>query len=297
MGKIKRPNTRALRKETEMIKGSIICEPRFWLKWGVLLISWVSCVLILIIVSGNNELTTLYRDLASSMPFLQLPKNQIGAFNYRRWDPKKNYRPISSVRFENLCTENNKLGPFKTALHKVVKIRDLKLQFHRYSSDKVAEATTPDIFPAPKGTTTDTRALVKDFIDKLTTPTNGLRINTIDIGNVSEVRVDNLDYRVFDDGDLFFATESRRAIVSYKHSDVVLHGHAKITVADGSTLESNRIKWNTRRQHFSVDGVFVLNRGGMITTGKGICVDSQLQDVKGQYARHEQKEKECIAKL
>ena len=280
-----------------MIKGSMISEPWPWLKWSVLLISWISCVLVLIIVARNNELSTSYRDLTSTIPDLQLPKNQIGAFNYWRWDSKQNYRPISSVRFENLCTENNKLGPFKTALHKVVKIRDLKLKFHRYSSDKVTAGTTPNIFPAPEGTATDTTALAKSLIGRLTTPTKGFRINNIDLGNVSEVRIDNLNYRVFDDGDLFFAAETRRAIVSYERSDVALRGHAKITVADGSTLESNSITWNTRRQHFSVDGVFVLNRCGVITTGKGICVDAQLKDVKGQYARHEQKEQKCIAKL
>lgn len=280
-----------------MIKGSMIREPRLWPKWSVLLISWISCVLILTIVSGNNELVTLDRDLTSPIPDLRLPKNETGAFNYRRWDPKKNYRPIRSVRFENLCAENNKLGPFKTALHKVVKIRDLKLKFHRYRSDKVAAGTTPDIFPVPEGTITDTRALAKSLVGRLTTPTKGFRINNIDIGNVSEVRIDNLDYRVFNDGELFFATESRRATVSYKTSNVVLHGHAKITVADGSTLESNRIKWNTRSQHFSADGVFVLNRGGLMTTGKGICVDSQLKNVKGQYARTKEREQKCIAKL
>ena len=284
-----------------MIEGSMIREPRLWPKWSVLLISWISCVLTLIIVARNNELTTVYRDLASPLPDFQLPKNQIGALTYRRRDAKQNYRPVRSVRFENLCSENNTLGPFKTALHRVVKIRDLELEFYRYSSDRATTTTTTttttDTFPAPEDTTTDTTALAKSLIGRLTTPTKGFRINNIDFGNVSEVRIDNLDYRVFDDGNLFFAAETRRAIVSYERSDVALRGHAKITVADGSTLESNSITWNTRRQHFSVDGVFVLNRGGVITTGKGICVDSQLKDVKGQYARHEQKEQKCIAKL
>jgi len=277
----------------------MIREPRLWLKWSVLLISWILCVLTLVIVARNNELTTVYRDPASPIPDFQLPKNQIGALTYRRRDAKQNYRPVRSVRFENLCSENNTLGPFKTALHRVVKIRDLKLEFYRYNSDRATKTTTTttEIFPAPEGTATDTTALAKSLIGRLTTPTKGFRINNIDFGNVSEVRIDNLNYRVFDDGDLFFAAESRRATVSYKTSDVVLHGHAKITVADGSTLESNRIKWNTRSQHFSVDGVFVLNRGGVITTGKGICVDSQLKDVKGQHARQEQKEQKCIAKL
>lgn len=275
----------------------IIGEPRLWLKWSALSIAWTVSALILIIVAGNNDLGTLYPDVAQSpWPDLRPPKNQIGAFNYLRSDPKENYRPICSVRFENLCAENNKLGLFSTALHKVVKIRDLELKVYRYSSDKVTASTTPDIFPVPDDITTDTRALVKRITRSLTTSADGWRVD-IDLGNVSEVRVDNLDYRVFHDDDLFFAAQSKRAIVSYGQSDVVLHGHAKITIADSSTLESNYIKWDVKKQHFSVDGVYVLNRGGVITTGKGLCVDAQLKSVKGQYAKFERKEQKCIAKL
>ena len=280
-----------------MVNGRpVVRETRLWLKWGVLLISWTLSVLILIIVAGNNELSTLYPDLASPGPNPQPRKNQIGGFGYGRWDPEKNYRPICSVHFENLCTENNKLGFFKTALHKVVKIRDLELKFYRYNSNKVTSADTPDIFPVPEDMTTDTRALVKRIMRRLANPVDGWRVN-IDLGNISEVRVNNLDYRVFHDGDLLFATQSKRAMVSYEHSDVVLHGHAKITVADGSTLESNHITWDVKKQHFSVKGVYVLNRGGTITTGKGICVDIQLKRVNGQYAKSKRKEQKCIAKL
>jgi len=277
-----------------MVKRPIIHEPRLWLKWSVLLISWSLCVLILgiVIVSENNELNTLYRDAASIGPELRPPKNQTGAFNYRRWDPNEDNRPVFSVHFENFCSENNNFGFFKTALHKVVKIQDFELKFYKYNPDKVTSETTPDIFFVSEDLTSDTITLVKNIMRRLTTPESGWRINDIDLGNVSEVRVNNFNYQVFHDGDLFFATQSNRAIASNKHSDVVLRGHAKITIADGSTLESNYVKWDVTKQHFSVNGVYVLNRRGIITTGKGICVDSQLNIVGAQSAKAERRSME-----
>ena len=282
-----------------MVKRPIIHEPRLWLKWSVLLISWSLCVLILgiVIVSENNELNTLYRDAASIGPELRPPKNQTGAFNYRRWDPNENYRPVFSVHFENFCSENNNFGFFKTALHKVVKIQDFELKFYKYNPDKVTSDTTLDIFFVSEDITSDTITLVKNIMRRLTTPESGWRVNNIDLSNVTEVRINNFDYQVFHNSNLLFATQSNRAIVSYRNSDVVLRGHAKITIADGSTLESNHIKWDVEKQHFSVDGVYVLNRGRVMTTGKGICVDARLKSVNGQHAKSERKEQKCIAKL
>ena len=277
-----------------MVRRPIIHGPRLWLKWSVLLISWYLSVLILgiVIVGGNNELSTLYSDTASTGRELRPPKNQTGAFNYRRWDPNENYRPISSVHFENFCSENNKFGFFKTALHKVVKIQDLELKFYNYNPDRITAATTPDVFLFHQDITNDTRALVKGIIRRLTTFADGWRVNNIDLSNVTEVRINNFDYQVFHDGDLLFATQSKRAIASNEHSYILLQGHAKITVADGGTLESNYVKWDVQKQHFRVNGVYVLNRGGVMTTGKGICVDSQLNIVGTQIAKAERRDTE-----
>lgn len=272
-----------------MVRRPIIHEPRLWFKWSVLLFSWALSILILVIVTGNNESSTLYSDAASTGPALRPPKNQTGAFSYRRWDPEENHRPICFVHFDNFCSENNKLGFFKTALHKVVKIRDLELKFYRYNPGKATAAATLEIFPIPEDMSTDTRLVVRRIMRRLTTLTDGWRVNNIDLGNVSELRVDNFDYQVFHDGDLFFATQSKRAIVSHGHSEVVLRGHAKITIADGGTLESNYVKWDVQKQHFRVNGVYVLNRGGVMTTGKGICVDAQLNIVGTQIAKAERR--------
>jgi hypothetical protein len=297
----------------------IIFKSSLWLKWALLLASWILSFLILIIVSTNNKLNTLYNDAVSRGPEFRLPKNQIGALSYTRSDPEENHRPIYSVAFKNLRVENNTLGIFETALHKVVKIRDLELRFYRYPPPKVTTTTElnhskslkttvagssqpctttiPDILFIPEDITADARALIKNIIRKLITSVDGWRVN-IDFGNVSEVRVNNFHYKVFYDDDLFFAIQSKRAIVSYKQSGVVLRGHVTIKSADGSTLESNHIMWDVKKQHFSVNGLYTLNRGGIKTMGKDICVDAQLNNVKVKRAEFKQKEdQKCLAKL
>jgi len=262
-----------------------------WLKWTVLLASWIFSFLILIIVTRNNELNTLYNNAMSHGPELGLPKNQIGSVSYTRWDPKENYRPIYSIYFKNLLAENSQLGIFKTALHKVVKIQDLKLKFYRYDSP-------PNVSPLPEDIITNIRALIKEIIRKLTNPENRWRVNIIDLGNTSEVRVNNFDYKVFSDDDLSFAIQSKRAITSYKQSELALRGHVIITAADGSTLECNYAKWDTKKGHLKIDGVYVLNRNGVKMIGRDICVDTQLNLARAQQAKFKPKEAErCFAKL
>ena len=258
---------------------------------------WILSGLIFVILAGNNELSTLHHDFASHGSYLRPRQNELRAFRYRSWDPKRDYRPIYSVRFQSLRSENSNLGFFKTALHKVVRIQDLELKLYQYNPKNVTSATAPAIHDVPEAIPADMPALAKNTIRRLTTPMDGWRLNNIDLGNVSEIRTNNFDYRVFHNEGLRFATQSKRAIVSYKDSDVILRGHAKITIADGSTLESNEIKWDVKRQYFRARGVYVLNRRGIITTGKDICVDAQLENIKGQYAQSERKEQKCIAGL
>lgn len=272
----------------------IIFKSDRWLKWVLLSALWILSFLILIIISANNELNTLYDDALSHASELRAPKNQIGALSYIRWDPKENYRPVYSVRFKNLLAENNNLGIFKTALHKVVKIRNLQLKFFQYSSQSPIVLSSS--FLVLKDTFADVKEL-KKMVAWMKNRSKGWAAN-IDLGNVSEVRVNNFDYKVFYDDDLFFAVQSKRAIVSYKHSGIVLRGHVIIKTADGSTLESNRVKWDIENQLFTVKGIYVINHNGVKSIGRNICVDAQLNSIKAQHAKFKQKEnQECFAKL
>ena len=269
-----------------------------WIRRAVLLTVWILCFVSLIIVTGNNELSELYNEAANPGTELMPPKNQTGAVSYWRRDPNADGRLIHSVDLKNLRVENNNLGVFKTALHTVIKIDDLQLELYRYSFPEVIGNRSPDNPGAPEDVMADAQALVKQVSHRLTNMTHGWRVNSIDLGNVSEVRVDNFDYKVFHDGDLFFAVQSRRAMVSYKWPGIVLRGRVTLETADGSTLKSNHIKWEVEKQLFIVRGVYALDRGGVRTTGKDICVDAQLNGVKAQNAKVKEKEdKECFARL
>jgi hypothetical protein len=264
----------------------IVFKSNLWLKWTLLLVLWILSFLILIIVSITNELNTLYSGSAGPVPEFKPPKNQIGRLSYTHSDPKENYRPVYSVSFGGLLVENNSFGLFETAAHKVVKIRDLKLAFHRYTPHNTAasaKAVAPDVLSSPEGVFTYTGDLLDD-ISNLISPANSWRIN-IDVSNTTEVCVAGLDYKVFCDGTLLISVRSRRAMISSKRPDVVtLRGRVIVEAADGSILESNRVVWDIRKNHFKVEGTYFLSRNGGKIHGKDICVDDKLNIVQTQVA-------------
>jgi hypothetical protein len=69
-------------------------------------------------------------------------------------------------------------------------------------------------------------------------PNEGWHMDNIHLGNISEVRVNNFDYKVFYNDDLFFVKKSKRAITSYGWSGVVLRGNVTMKTADDSTLRT-----------------------------------------------------------
>lgn len=277
-----------------------IPESNKWLKWGILLVAWILSLAILIIVTGNNELSTLYNNTTNHLFALKPAKNQTGAITYTRWDPEQDYRPVFFVSLKNLCAENNRLGIFKTALHKVVKIRDLELKFYQYTSAETTAKTSrdmPNVTSVTKEITTSVRSLIDEVMRKLTNR-EGLQVNNLDLSNVSEVRINDFDYRVYHNGDLFLRVRSKRVVGSHKQSEVVLRGLVTIESSDGSTLHSNYIKWDMENQYFSTSRGYVLNRNGVRRTGEDICVNAQLNEINAQHAELEPKEeRECFAKL
>ena len=280
-----------------MVEQETIRERPLWIKWGLLLVVWILCALVLIVIAGNNQLSTRYNQATSLRFDRRMHQNELKSFHYRSWNPKRDYCPIFSICFQSLCAENNNLGFFKTALHKVVRIHDLKLRLYQYYQENDAAAATHRIHNVLETAPGDIAAHFKNTVRRLTTPMGGWRLSNFDIGNVSEILASGFNCTIFHNGVLHFAAQSRRAIVSYKDSDLILRGIAKVTIADGSTLESNEIKWDVKRQCFSARGVYVLKRRGIITTGKGIYVNDQLESINGRFAQSERKEQKCIAGL
>ncbi len=269
-----------------------------WLRLVLLVSLWILSGLILAVISANNGLEIPSGDTVNFNAGRTLPRNKTGSITYSRWNPRENCRPICYISLKNLLSENNRIGIFKTALHRLIRIADFEVEFHRYSSSEVTSATKPNIPVAPKEAAYDATALIKNLLDRLTDPKNSFRIESIDLSNVSKVQIHNFGYRVLDDGKLLFAVQAKKTTASYGRPDVMLRGHVTITAADGGILECNRAKWNVKAEQFKIDGVYVLNHNGIRTTGKGICVDTQLYPVgsSGMELKREE-ENRCFGKL
>lgn len=267
-----------------------IYKLRSWLRLILLLALWSVCILILVIATNNNPLQPVHNAVVNYEPVQILQKNQLGSSCYIHRDPQQNGRVIYSVSFESLLAENNQLGIFKTGLHKILRIDDLSFRSYQYSSDDSAQITNSGQLgiPGPSPHTSLHTQMLTSVARKLTGYDSLERIN-MDLGNVSEMAVKGFEYKIFRDGNLFFHIQSKRAGASYRNSSLALRGHVILTTAEGDTLESNRVKWDMESNIFDVDGVYVLNRNGVKTTGKDIYVDCQLNDTKTGHAKLKEK--------
>ena len=125
-----------------------------------------------------------------------------------------------------------------------------------------------------------------------------MAIEVIDLRGVAEVRINNFDYRSFDNKQQILSINSKRAVVSYKQQGIILKGHVIVTSADGSRLESNLVKWDTSKDLFKVDGAFVMSMGREKVFGRDTCFDRNLKIVGNKHVNLNQMEaKQCYTKL
>lgn len=257
-----------------------------------LAVSWLCAICVLVFCSTNHDFNQVVSNIAENTAMPAARQNGMGGFAAWRCDPKANHRPIYSVAFKNLCAENASLGVFKTAAHKVVEIEDLQAKFFRYPSDGCfdsAQASPITAFsilsdPEDNGHSETLAEMFGTFKD-----TKSPWSLSIDLSNVSEVRLKNLDYKIFDNGTLSLGVQCKRALVTYNSPEIILRGYARITAADGSTLESNYITWDTKKCCFRADGTYFLTRNGKKIRGKDICVDDKLNTVWGQNTKAEER--------
>jgi hypothetical protein len=263
-------------------------------------VSGMPFILMLLIINRNNELNKPYFNSYTLSHDRQTASPKIDAFTYTCCDPNENGRPVYSVRIMDLSVENNRLGTFRTGLYKVMKITNLELLFYQYTfhldssqhglsgindletAARVLRTFAEEAMPLENGKNKDITTLIGVF-GGLIQPKDGWRIN-LDISNTTEVLIDNFDYKVFRDGNLFFELRSKKASLSCKQSGLLLRGHVTITTADGSTLECNNLRWNIDKGQFVVKGTYLLNSNGIKTMGRDIRVDAQLNDIKIKHA-------------
>ena len=251
------------------------------LRWLAFLAVWFFLFSAFLVFCANSGLGIRYGSLEEFGGILWPVKNRLGAVRYTRWDAQRS-RPIWSVRFSGLIAENSTLGFFRTALHKVVRIEDFESRIYRYEA---GAGGVGDL-------ATEGDGMIRRALGKLANREGTVRCDNIDLSNVSEVRVENFCYEVFEQGRLALGVRSKRAIASYRQSALVLRGHVRIEIADVGTLESNHVEWDFAKERFFVKGVYVLNRGGQASCGRDICVDGQLDNLGVKHSKLEVKEQE-----
>jgi hypothetical protein len=216
-----------------------------------------------------------------------LPENQLNGFAYYRYDPNTN-RLCFAASAGTLRAENAPLGIFRTAAARTIRVKDLQLYFSEPSGSPAVAALQSSFLPgAPAAGKNGFQGILSQLADA-----RGHRgIDSghwgidMDLSNAREVTIDDFDCGIFDENDLRLRVQSSRAVVNSDWPLVTLRGHVTITGADGSTLESNCVKWNTKKQNFTVDGTYFLRRGESRIAGKGIRVDSNLNIMDSKNTR------------
>ncbi len=272
-------------------KETIVCLTRRH-KWILLLVFWIFSVAVLTLLSLHNS---PFQPMADDFSQCNLTKNEIGPISYVYCDPQNNLRPAYSFSFNNLWFENSELGIFKTASHKRIKIEGLSLRIYSYDKADKSDPLNSLAFVNKKA---DARALVRGILPRFINSYNGWHINDLNLGYISEIKINDLNYEVLYEDGSYFNIQSKRMSASYRQPEILFYGHVIIKAPDGDTLEANRVKLDIQKKCFIVDGVYVLNHKGAKTAGRGICVDTCLNDANARVSQnYTEDDKRCLAKL
>jgi len=242
---------------------------------------------------------------------LTVTGNETGRFSLRRLDAETGYQPAFYVAWENLQGANGQLGLFNTALHKTIIIDGLEAKFYHYPDEEAggkntvagpAEPTRHAGFflsPAAYGAARVPESDAPGDRAKTAYPTSpvqmlhaleyelrgaleGIEVENsllIDVSNATKVVIRDMDYAFFEGEALALGVRCSRATVSKSGSQLALQGRVAITAAGGSRLVSSRVRWDLKRNIFTVPGTFMINRNGTLVKGRGIQCDHRLQSL------------------
>jgi hypothetical protein len=204
-------------------------------------------------------------------------ENETGTFSTWRPEIADRSRPSYRVVFDNLAAQDRSLGLFRTASHKVINIRNLHVTF-RSAGMLAADGGVRlrdfcDLFRPRKATRGGTCAL--GVLDGLEAGQGDWSLG-VDLANATEVRINDLDWRVCRGDAMVLRVQCHFASLRAKGSRIVLRGHATVTTPE-AVLESNCIEMDVREESFVVDGRYLLTRGQRQERGNRGRFDATLR--------------------
>jgi hypothetical protein len=242
--------------------------------WSLVVTAWAGICAYRI---GINPYQSSYQSQAFSPPAIE---NQINGLTYYRYDPNTS-RLGFMARAGVIQTENAKLGIFKTAAARTIKVKNLQLLFCEHPG--ISTPSALQTLALSEATDTNQKGFQKIFT-QLADARDYWNAN-IDLSNPCKLIINGFDCRFFDNDTPRLAVQSNLAIVDSAWPRLTLRGHVIVTGADGGILESNHVKWDIQKQTFTAEGMYVLRRGTSQIAGKNIRVDSRLNIADTKNAR------------
>jgi len=149
-------------------------------------------------------------------PDFYIPSNQIGFCSFVRYDPQNSYVPLYSLTFDQLALDNNNIAIFKSAVHQIVTINNLKLKIFSCTNN-----SAQNILSDSESISCGNRKAIQQIhylFTSLHSDLDGWKIGNfnIDSTNVSELLVNDFEYEYIKDGVIVLTIQSNRAIASYK---------------------------------------------------------------------------------
>ena len=249
---------------------------------------WILCLWLLISVSNTHDHPSFSSTSAGHVKF-NCRKNYLGATNLIRRDPSQNGTMTSVVAFHSLTTENGRLGIFKTALQRTALVKDLKVDIRGDGSIRGVEYNPAQDFLGELANKLRSGAKSKGDYE--------FHLN-VDFANISKLLVIGFQVNRFVDEALKLSIQSKIAETSHEESGLVLRGHVLIKTNSGKVLECNRVVWDVKEDIFKVNGVYALNKNGIIETGEDVCLDMNLNEIVFSQStpNHRKEQQKCFAK-
>jgi len=260
-----------------------------------LLLIWIGVGVGMLIFAGRVDLSgSVDGGVGSGVVELsdvssEMDTNRVVGFDFVQRDPGNDYRESFRLSFGEMSVENGELGVFRSAMHKVVTFRDLKLRVFGYSNGVAAAdgnagvkggAVLAGMLFGDGGELGSDKDIISGVLGSFFGGKDS-KIRGLDVSNTSEVFVRGFECEFVKDGELSVRISSKRASLSYREPrSVMLRGHATVKTGDGTTLESNGVEWCVGDQCFVVRGHYVLTRNGEKISGRGICLDRRLEPMK-----------------
>ena len=259
------------------------------LKWLGVFLFWVLALAYLVCDGAGNNRLTCAPISSWAEACLRYERGVLQSVKYVQWSEGRDSAPLFLMQFEELSTDSGHAGPFRTSLYNVARIKSLHVQLfpqpeapsHPKSGGDARKGGGATLLSLPQSPSVLLRRYTSLASDGLRTGQGvSLKADLPCLNDIAHVEIHGFAWDVVEQGACTLQVHCRRALLHPRDNCVGLRGHVRISTADGTVLESNRVLWHPDKRRFRVEGGFLLTQDGRRSTGSGIWFDERLRPVQ-----------------